>query len=294
LQANQQHGLRRSGADKRHAIKLLLADEELCCWSDRRIAEFLDVDGKTVASVRTDLEFAGEVKPQPVRKSVSGAEVTAKKSAPVAPSPALEFGSTQKDQRKTFNDVALIELKLREDSAAIREFTLGKITSKTNEGDMTGEARITLMPERFIYNWQAKTRGHGGPLQAKSWTGAVIELLGMYGIVSPDLVITWASTDGQSIPCPDIQAAEANTQTTPAIPEPEDQTSETLARVEALIDGAQKALTALRQGCSAREIFDTLEAHPGLANKYRDLHWDANRVAVDMSDALARDQLEVT
>jgi hypothetical protein len=211
--ANTDNAVHRSPGDRRRAIKMVLTDTEGVTWSDHRIASHVDVSDKTVGTVRRELEASGEIKPQDVVISKAGKAVAAKKSKPASsgsglgfdrePRASTEHGSTQKDQRPTFNSARLVEAKLRKDSAGLREFTLGKITSKTNEGDMAGEARITLMPERFIYNWQAKNRGHGGPLEAKSWNVAVIELLGMYGIVSPDLVITWVNLNGDQISAPE-------------------------------------------------------------------------------------------
>jgi len=48
--ANAQHGLRRTNADKRHAIGLVL--KSFSKWSDRKIAEACGVDHKSVAAVR--------------------------------------------------------------------------------------------------------------------------------------------------------------------------------------------------------------------------------------------------
>jgi hypothetical protein len=60
--ANATHGVRRSNADKRHAIERLLADPEWCRWSDREIARACHVDHKSVARVRRELtgEIPGE------------------------------------------------------------------------------------------------------------------------------------------------------------------------------------------------------------------------------------------
>jgi hypothetical protein len=57
--ANATHGVRRSNADKRHAIERLLADPEWCRWSDREIARVCHVDHKSVARVRR--EVTGEL-----------------------------------------------------------------------------------------------------------------------------------------------------------------------------------------------------------------------------------------
>ena len=61
--ANTAHGLRRSNADKRKAVMLLLQDDEWQQWSDRQIARHCSVDGKTVADVRQKL--TAEIRSQP-------------------------------------------------------------------------------------------------------------------------------------------------------------------------------------------------------------------------------------
>jgi hypothetical protein len=72
--SNASHGLRRSQADKRRTVELLLKDPEWARWSDRKIAEIAKVDHKTVGTIRKNLtgefpttkragEFPTEVKP---------------------------------------------------------------------------------------------------------------------------------------------------------------------------------------------------------------------------------------
>ena len=57
--ANAAHGLRRTNADKRRAVSMLLADAECAEWSNEQIARHCMVDPKTVADVRksTSPEF---------------------------------------------------------------------------------------------------------------------------------------------------------------------------------------------------------------------------------------------
>jgi ParB-like nuclease domain len=57
--ANATHGIRRTNADKRHAIERLLADPEWGRWSDHEIARACHVDHKTVGRVRR--EVTGEI-----------------------------------------------------------------------------------------------------------------------------------------------------------------------------------------------------------------------------------------
>lgn len=60
--ANATHGLRRTNADKRHAVETLLRDPQWAQWSDREIGKACRVDHKTVAKVRRELtgEIPGE------------------------------------------------------------------------------------------------------------------------------------------------------------------------------------------------------------------------------------------
>lgn len=57
--ANATHGLRRTNADKRKAVLLLLRDEEWRQWSDREIARRCYVDHKLVGKLRA--EFTGDI-----------------------------------------------------------------------------------------------------------------------------------------------------------------------------------------------------------------------------------------
>lgn len=62
--ANSQHGLRRTNADKRQAVELLLRDEEWRQWSDRKIADVCAVGNKFVGDVRRDLSVSGTQIPE--------------------------------------------------------------------------------------------------------------------------------------------------------------------------------------------------------------------------------------
>jgi transposase len=54
--ANAEHGLRRTNADKRRAVILLLGDEECARWSDHKIARHCRVTHPFVGNVRRSLE----------------------------------------------------------------------------------------------------------------------------------------------------------------------------------------------------------------------------------------------
>ncbi|MBW4549391.1 MAG: hypothetical protein KME25_34050 [Symplocastrum torsivum CPER-KK1] len=53
--ANSQHGLRRTNEDKRHAVELLLRDEEWSKWSNREIGRQCGVSHEFVANARKQL-----------------------------------------------------------------------------------------------------------------------------------------------------------------------------------------------------------------------------------------------
>ncbi len=52
LSANSKHGLKRSNADKRKAVKTLLDDAEWCKWSNEKIASVCVVSPHTVADIK--------------------------------------------------------------------------------------------------------------------------------------------------------------------------------------------------------------------------------------------------
>jgi hypothetical protein len=70
--ANSTHGLKRTTEDKRRACARVLGDTEWREWSDSEIARRVNVDHKTVASVRAELESTGEIPSSPVRQSADG------------------------------------------------------------------------------------------------------------------------------------------------------------------------------------------------------------------------------
>lgn len=55
VSANAKHGLRRTNADKRKAVKTLLQDEEWSQWSDREIARRCEVTHPFVSKMRSNL-----------------------------------------------------------------------------------------------------------------------------------------------------------------------------------------------------------------------------------------------
>ena len=53
--ANARHGLRRTRADKQHAVEALVRDPDWSKWSDRHIGKVANVDHKTVGKIRREV-----------------------------------------------------------------------------------------------------------------------------------------------------------------------------------------------------------------------------------------------
>ena len=68
--ANATHGLRRSNADKRHAVSILLGDKEWSSWSNREIARRCGVDEWLVRKLKEEQapQIVSAGKPQTARK----------------------------------------------------------------------------------------------------------------------------------------------------------------------------------------------------------------------------------
>jgi hypothetical protein len=106
--ANSTHGLQRTQADKRRAIERLMSDPEWARWSDRKIAEAVKVDHKTVAKVRREL--SGEI-PTATASKLSGEIPTAtasKLSREIPTRPGKPSTSLVDDLLRTLRDEDLI------------------------------------------------------------------------------------------------------------------------------------------------------------------------------------------
>ena len=75
--ANSDHGVRRTNADKRRAVQMLLADAEWSQWSDREIGRRCCVGHAMVSAVRPLSEMDSETAPQErTYKTKHGTEAT--------------------------------------------------------------------------------------------------------------------------------------------------------------------------------------------------------------------------
>lgn len=63
--ANAAHGLRRTNADKRRAVLMLLQDHEWGAWANREIARRCAVSADLVGVVRRDLTVVSDSEPAP-------------------------------------------------------------------------------------------------------------------------------------------------------------------------------------------------------------------------------------
>ena len=98
VKANASHGLRRTNADKRRAVELLLADEEWAQWSDRAIAEACGVTHPFVQSIRPR-DRVVTVTTNTKRMSRDGCLHPAR-SKPATPPPAPAPAPDVSDQRQ--------------------------------------------------------------------------------------------------------------------------------------------------------------------------------------------------
>ena len=72
LAANKSHGLQRSNADKRNAVKRALLHPKGVKLSNRKIAKHVGVTDKTVAIIRCELESGGEIRHLTSRQGLDG------------------------------------------------------------------------------------------------------------------------------------------------------------------------------------------------------------------------------
>ena len=106
LSANDTHGYRRTDADRRHAVELMLADPAWQAWSNREIARQCRVSEFLVRTVRQERAPTPETQepPERTRKVTRGGKTytmrtgrigtAARAKAPAAPSPALSLAPT--------------------------------------------------------------------------------------------------------------------------------------------------------------------------------------------------------
>lgn len=98
--ANAQHGLKRSNADKRRAVEILLADAKWKKWGDSKIGKMCSVSDRFVATVRKELSPNGSEMERMVERNgteypMNTANIgNAKTPTPCDTTPAPECAST--------------------------------------------------------------------------------------------------------------------------------------------------------------------------------------------------------
>lgn len=99
--ANAAHGLRRTNADKRRAVEVLLRDEEWAAWSDREIARRCGVGAPLVAEVRVTVTVSSYSEAPRTYTTKHGTTATMKTEAigRVPAAPATEPASWSADRQ---------------------------------------------------------------------------------------------------------------------------------------------------------------------------------------------------
>ncbi len=95
--SNQDHGLKRTNADKRLAAKVAL--KAAPDWSDSRIAETIGITDKTVASVRSSMSSTSEIPKYETRKDAKGKNRPAAKRHSNKGSSEVPKNSRQNDEK---------------------------------------------------------------------------------------------------------------------------------------------------------------------------------------------------
>lgn len=112
--ANADHGLRRTQADKRKAVLVLLEDPEWRQWSDRAIAERVKVSHPTVAKIRRELDGKFSIETAVERRFVSRHGSTATRSVPERSHQEPAVGSVVATfLRQLPDEVLLLEVRRR-------------------------------------------------------------------------------------------------------------------------------------------------------------------------------------
>lgn len=94
LAANARHGLRRTNADKRKAVSVLLNDPEWSAWSDNDIAKRCSVSNHLVADVKKSLTWNSP--------SEKPADVTSFSRSEESPRPSLATVASEKPVERTY------------------------------------------------------------------------------------------------------------------------------------------------------------------------------------------------
>ena len=157
--ANQRNGLRRTNADKRSAVTILLEDEEWSGWSDNAIAERCGVSHTFVGSVRGQLETASSCeKPEEpeTRIGLDGKKRRVKKAPekpterkqPAAKEPA--WAGFAADHKEVMNAINQLKKKLKElaEQEPLGKFLAQKLKPISKDLDSARRAIRQSMPDK--------------------------------------------------------------------------------------------------------------------------------------------------
>ena len=144
LGANDQHGLRRTNADKRNAVELALKDPEWAQWSHANIARLCRVADKTVAKIREDMVLSGDIEPLETTKyNKAGKEISRKSNSSTVPylrnSNSSVSREVPKQESQTVTDLQKIKALMVRADFHIRQasFAIASITAIMEKGGIT-------------------------------------------------------------------------------------------------------------------------------------------------------------
>ena len=161
LIANARHGLRRTRADKRRAIKLALKDPEFVKRSDRWIAEMTGVTSPTVTRTRADLVEAGEIDFQKELLTKDGRSWTQTPPKEKEESPKTSNVKISNSSAKGSGQVADSSLpegvKLRPGKSTLP----GTPPSPTTQGASKGGTDIKVYSNPGLGGWRKASEAYG-------------------------------------------------------------------------------------------------------------------------------------
>ena len=144
LGANDQHGLRRTNADKRNAVELALKDPEWAQWSHANIARLCRVADKTVAKIREDMVLSGDIEPLEITKyNKAGKEISRKSNSSTVPylrnSNSSVSREVPKQESQTVTDLQKIKALMVRANVQIKQasIAIASITAIMEEAGIT-------------------------------------------------------------------------------------------------------------------------------------------------------------
>ena len=288
--SNQAHGVRRTNADKRRAIEMVLRDDDGRQWSDRKIAAHCGADGNTVGKVRSALEATATIPEQPVRKSADGKAVAASKAPKQSsggsglgfdrePKASSEHGSTQskKDPRITFKEVWIRPTTYAHLGKGFDDKKPGEYVDSWQIGYMPGPSAKLEELGSIWHGMNAQILGRvdldgftgskvAHDLQGRTWATAALELLGEIGIVTVDTKLEWRDTLFEPIKEPPVEfqreRKQAKAKAVSVASDAEVVLRQSSDIVYNLLDNLSNLMVELAQETTVEEIISGYAARP--------------------------------